>query len=814
MRRRNTHSNSGRRLAFRGVQYLSALVLAHGISGTTFGQAQVQHQPHDVISTMALSPQFSEDGVMFAAIATPNHSAAIRSVDGGWTWNRMVAGMDNRGELTSCAVSPAFSEDGTAFLASDGDGVYRSTDSGDSWQHIGADLPSSRISLLACDVGSNGQIVVLAAGKTGGLYRSVDAGETWGQVLPAPIEITAIKFSTDFVHDGIVLAAGARGRLGVSRDSGAHWLLRSTPSYQPIGAIEVVRDHSDLLIILSVRGEGILISRDAGLTFSPSNQGLNALTIDDVKASPQFEQDQTLFCCAGTEAVYKSVDGGASWTYHDHGLHGTDQSEDSFRYILISNNYATDQTVFVGGYFGLAKSENGGDTWTELESRPPWIISGFDVQRRDSGAMFIIMSRYGAGLYASEDGGESWDVCNMGITDPYVYEVDASPTFAQDNTLIALQMENLLCSDDEGSWWSTLPIGPQIFPTKEQCSPQYSSDQTMFVGTRSDGIYRSRDGGLSYDCVNPTPGFVPSIVISPAFASDNTLFATIDGAGVIRSTDGGTTWESTNEGLGSLDYIQLTISSDFANDQTIYAAARDGLFVTSDAGVTWNKLDADPRIADANVRTLQLSPSFAQDSLILAASQGNGLLRSRDRGESWEWIAPQLLQDGYEARSIRFSPDFAHDSLVYLASDGDLFKSQDQGDTWTRIETNGLRYEDYNQSIAYTGRWNVNRNRAFSAGWMRFSTTPDASADFWFVGTSVTWVGLRGPQMGIAEVTLDGQSLGTVDLYSESIECVADLLSASDLSEGPHFVSIRVTGEKNPQSTGTTVGLDAFDITR
>ncbi len=751
---------------------------------------------------------------MFAAISTDNHSTAIRSLDGGWTWRRMVAGMDNGGQLTSFAVSPAFSEDGTVFLASDGDGMYRSVDSGDSWQHIGVGLSTSSISLVACDVGANGKIVVLAAGSTGGLYRSTDAGETWRQVLGAPIQITAIKFSPDFAHDGIVLIAEARGGLAVSRDSGAHWALRSVPTYQPITAIEIARDHSRVLIILSVLGEGVLISRDLALTFAPSNQGLHALTIYDVKASPNFERDRTLFCCAGQEAVYKSTNAGATWTYKGHGLHGTDQSSDSFRYIRISNDYASDRTVFVGGFFGIARSDDGGNSWVELESRSPWVVSGFDVRRRQSGSMFIIMSRYGAGLYASEDGGESWDVRNLGILNPYVYLVYLSPDFVHDDTAIALHMETLLYSEVGGAWWNALTIGPQVFPTTAEFSPQFASDRTIFIGTRTDGIYRTTDAGRSFEQINQTAGFVPSIAVSPAFASDRTVFATVDGGGVIRSTDGGGTWESVNEGLGALDYIKLSISPDFANDRTLYAAARDGLYFTSDIGATWTKLDADPKIANANIRALQLSPEFAQDGLMLAGSKGLGLLRSRDRGESWEWIAPELLQAGHEAGAIRFSPDFATDGLIYLASDDQLFQSEDEGDTWTQIEANGLRYEDYNQSIEYAGGWDILRSRAFSAGWMRLSTIPDASIDFWFVGTSVSWVGLRGPDMGIAEVTLDGQSLGMVDLYSESMEFVAELLSANNLDEGPHFVNIRVTVTKNPLSNGTTVGLDAFDITK
>jgi Big-like domain-containing protein len=101
--------------------------------------------------------------------------------------------------------------------------------------------------------------------------------------------------------------------------------------------------------------------------------------------------------------------------------------------------------------------------------------------------------------------------------------------------------------------------------------------------------------------------------------------------------------------------------------------------------------------------------------------------------------------------------------------------------------------------------------RAWSGGTAIVSATAGAQATFTFVGTEVRWVGLRGPQMGIAQVNLDGALHARVDAYDAN-ESEEVTFVITGLAAGTHTLTIGVTGDKNPAATGTNVVVDALDV--
>lgn len=130
------------------------------------------------------------------------------------------------------------------------------------------------------------------------------------------------------------------------------------------------------------------------------------------------------------------------------------------------------------------------------------------------------------------------------------------------------------------------------------------------------------------------------------------------------------------------------------------------------------------------------------------------------------------------------------------------------------------RFEDPDPSIVYTGAWTQDLDDAFSgtsanygSGGAARSAAPGARATFTFTGTSVTWIGFRGPAAGIARVYLDGVLVDEVDTFASPKELQAPLFSATGLSPGSHTLAIEVTGLKNAASTNTFIRVDAFDIT-
>src|SRR5688572_15043034 len=102
------------------VLLLSAALAATTLTAIT--EPASAHTPHDVAVDIELSPDFARDGTMFAIV----REYLLRSQDGGDTWQRLVRGLDNHGQLRAVEVS---AKDGRVLFAGTlGDGIYRSGD--------------------------------------------------------------------------------------------------------------------------------------------------------------------------------------------------------------------------------------------------------------------------------------------------------------------------------------------------------------------------------------------------------------------------------------------------------------------------------------------------------------------------------------------------------------------------------------------------------------------------------------------------------------------------------------------------------------
>jgi len=100
-----------------------------------------------------------------------------------------------------------------------------------------------------------------------------------------------------------------------------------------------------------------------------------------------------------------------------------------------------------------------------------------------------------------------------------------------------------------------------------------------------------------------------------------------------------------------------------------------------------------------------------------------------------------------------------------------------------------------------------------------YSTTTNGTATFAFEGTGIAIVYAKWGNRGIAAVSVDGGPETMVDMYAPGSGDPATVQTqqvtqiASGLTNGPHTVTIRVTGTRNPSSTGNLVNIDAYDVT-
>ncbi len=209
----------------------------------------------------------------------------------------------------------------------------------------------------------------------------------------------------------------------------------------------------------------------------------------------------------------------------------------------------------------------------------------------------------------------------------------------------------------------------------------------VLAGTSAGQIYESLDGGRSW----APPGVrvaLPGWVVSRlAFDPHHpgrvwaALWALWGSAGSVAvSDDGGFTWEDRGAALPDRQVYTLALAPDRAD--VVWAATRDGVWGSVDAGATWRHLTEElPRLG--KVTSLLVDP---YDPNILYAGSWRRAYRSRDRGETWNGIFDGMVLDS-EVFSLVPGPGGEGD--LWASTCGWVYNGRDRGGRWTRY-TNGL----------------------------------------------------------------------------------------------------------------------------
>jgi photosystem II stability/assembly factor-like uncharacterized protein len=829
------------------------------------------HSPHDVIDALTLSPTYDQDKTLFIAIS--DHLK--KSTDGGFSWKELVNGLDHKHLLSSIAISPSFQVDETLFVSSDGDGIYRSESGGTSWVKVNVGLSNLKIDSLTIYPDYVSEQIVLAAGTKGGLYRTDNGGDCWKRVMAEDIKVTAVAFF-EGEKEQRVLAGDRDGNLYLSVNSGQDWQqsFRNTGS----GAITVIAVSPNIsvdgIVFVGTEKKGVFKTVDWGISFEQVNKGMSERKlifkkidkhIVSLGISPDYATDSTLFASTWYEAVFISTNGGKSWQKYDKGLTTVGQADSEkylsphFREVKLSKTFGQDKTIFLGGFDGLFKSTDGGQSWTQMETSPLRLIKGLALSSGDKDYSSVAITTYGGGAYTItiDDRGRAWAVNNGGLKKTRLSDIVFSPNYRSDNTIFSASRGYLLKSNKRGKAWDKVSLAfkswrtrlshilrrlrlprslsrsilseaekEKPFATVIAPSPNFASDKTIYFGTRYHGIFKSVDCGLNnlivWDGMGRT---ITSMVISPDFASDKTLFVGVRGKGVYKTVDAGDTWQPVNSGLTFIDTwqksaiihqikqkdIKLAISPDYRTSKTVFASTSEGLFKTTNAGGSWQQLDGAAYGRDSYILNAAISPNYEKDQTLIVSVKGRGLFKSDNGGMTFAKIAPELINSNHAIEFIKFTRFYVVDSTIYGASREELFQSTDGGNTWKTIRRL-VRYENMRDVISYEGGWKLLREDDFSATSVSHSNDTNNKATLNFVGTGIAWIGTKSDDLGIAKVYIDGEYQGDIDQFSNTRETMVEVYSRIDLAYGPHTITIEVTDQKNPRSNGYRIEIDAFDV--
>ena len=126
------------------------------------------------------------------------------------------------------------------------------------------------------------------------------------------------------------------------------------------------------------------------------------------------------------------------------------------------------------------------------------------------------------------------------------------------------------------------------------------------------------------------------------------------------------------------------------------------------------------------------------------------------------------------------------------------------------FKAGGAITSDADPGITYDTWTGITSGHALGGAYRSASAAP-ATATVTFTGTAIDWITSKGPSFGKASVTIDGVSMGTVDLY-KAAQAWQSAVTYGGLSAGAHTLVIQVLGQKSAASNGTKVAVDGFKI--
>jgi photosystem II stability/assembly factor-like uncharacterized protein len=208
------------------------------------------------------------------------------------------------------------------------------------------------------------------------------------------------------------------------------------------------------------------------------------------------------------------------------------------------------------------------------------------------------------------------------------------------------------------------------------------SENVMYVGTENSGIYKSLDGGKSWQAINQgLAGLsIDSLVINPK--NSQILYAGVISSGVYKTSDGGTTWIPIHNGMGDIWYSppsQVTISQQIP--EILYYIDGENTYRSMNGGESWDLVEID---CPFSIGSLVISP---KDSDVLFATSTSvkekcqtGVYKSTDGGTTWSLVLPT---DGIGGKSLYIS---GNGKYVYARANGNqFFGSTDEGTSWEKL---------------------------------------------------------------------------------------------------------------------------------
>lgn len=555
--------------------------------------------PVEDISAIALHP--SNPNVVYVG----GSNGLFESADGGASWSRLPTGPSGSYQVFSLAIDPVHPSRVYAGItdAVHGSGLYRSRDDGRTWARVIPGLPvqivvspaaaatayavEARFILRSTDSGDHWQIFyrgsgVLAADpqdartlylgpasnlvSPAGLLKTNDEGRHWTRLahgLPDSFSTFALAIAPSDpsrLRLGVALTGIGQGGLAellASDDGGASWTSGQRGLVdQRVRALAVGRDGS----FFATTGTGLAVSHDGGTSWVSALSaeqvgGANDLQVNAISSDPN--DSATVYAVVNTprggiarQLVWKTIDGGATWTGLGNGLPAND-AEDLIVDPRDSRTLYLATQISPGGDIvrGVWKSTDAGASWAQLSLPGP--PNGLDVQELALDPAVpdtLYAAAFCVGIFKTTDAGATWTKALSSPGQECLSWVAVAPSAPQ--VVYAAGAATIFRSTDGGATWTSFPgVGkPFQFELRSHHPMAVDPrDSATLYATGTGGVSRSVAGG---PWVRLDEGLVCDEALTLEFdpSSPTRLFVGTANAGVFVRTS------STSPGLDLISY--------------------------------------------------------------------------------------------------------------------------------------------------------------------------------------------------------------------------------------------------------------------
>ena len=579
------------------------------------------------------------------------------TADGGSSW-RPLNDFQSNLAIASLVIDPSntnvlYAGTGEGFFNVDavrGAGIFRSTDGGQTWIQLSATNPANDSNWYYVNriaVNPSNSSLILAA-TNGGVYRTADGGTSWTQITST----RTLDVKWDPVTTTRAIAGRTDGQVAVSTDSGANFT-----------AVTVVSGGARVEI-----------------AFAPSSSGT-------VYASVQI----------GTGRVYRSTDGGSSWTLRSSPEHlGTQGWYDNT--IWVS---PVDASFVVVGGIDLHRSTDAGASFTSISTWSLWpnsphadhhvIVNHPSFNGSSNLTVFVgndggVWKSTNIATATGSSSSNTWSSISTGIVTTQFYGGAASATGAK---ITGGTQDNGSLSTTGSTTWTTFFGGDGGYAAVDQTDANYVYGEYIYAA-----VHRSSDGGVNSDgyiCTGISEGgsscggTSEANFIAPYILDPNSQARMLVGAASLWITNNAKatapSWRAAKSPSStSANYISaIAVAS--GNSDLIWVGHNEGeVFKTTNGTATtptWTAVTIGPA---RKVMRILIDPSDSNTVYVSFGGYSSGNIRkTTNGGTSWTDISTGLPQA--PIRGVARHPTNAN--WLYVGTEVGIFSSEDGGTTWS-----------------------------------------------------------------------------------------------------------------------------------